>query len=84
MLPEIKICPVKRLYEILAKGEHSKTVAILCSPYGVQEAKVPVPHIAEIFDDVDREIPGISLTLWYSGSYAKSWIARLMMACWIT
>jgi hypothetical protein len=37
-------------------------VAILCSSYGVQEAKVPVPHIVEIFNDVDREIPGRSLS----------------------
>ena len=62
MTPVIKICPIKQLYGILEQAEHPHTVAVLCSSYGVREARIPVPHILEIFDDVDREIPGRSLS----------------------
>ena len=62
MTPVIQICPIKQLYGILEQAELPHTVAVLCSSYGVREARVPVPHIVEIFDDVDREIPGRSLS----------------------
>lgn len=62
MVPEVKIRPIKQLYGILEQEEHSRAAAILCSSFGVQEARVPIPHILEIFDDVDREIPGRSLS----------------------
>ena len=62
MAPEVKIHPIKQMYGIFEKEEHSRTVAILCSSFGVQEAKVPIPHIVDIFDNADREIPGRSLS----------------------
>lgn len=62
MTPAIRICPIKQLYGILAQEEHPHTVAVLSSSFDVRESRVPIPHIVEIFDDVDREIPGRSLS----------------------
>ena len=62
MTPVIKICPIKQLYGILAQEEHPHSVAVLSSSFDVRESRVPIPHIVEIFDDVDREIPGRSLS----------------------
>ena len=62
MTPAIRICPIKQLYGILAQEEHPHSVAVLSSSFDVREARVPIPHIVEIFDDVDREIPGRSLS----------------------
>ena len=62
MTPAIRICPIKQLYGILAQEEHPHSVAVLSSSFDVRESRVPIPHIVEIFDDVDREIPGRSLS----------------------
>ena len=62
MTPAIRICPIKQLYGILEQVEHPHTVAVLSSSFDVRESRVPIPHIVEIFDDVDREIPGRSLS----------------------
>lgn len=64
MAPSIQIYPIKQLYEILENASRlpQKTVAILCSSYEVQDSRVTIPHIVEIFDDVDQDIPGRSLS----------------------
>lgn len=64
MAPLIQIHPIKQLYDILAEetGYLQNAVAILCTSYEVQESRVPIPHITEVFDDVDREIVGRSLS----------------------
>ena len=62
MTPAIRICPIKQLYGILEQAELPHTVAVLSSSFDVRESRVPIPHIVEIFDDVDREIPGRSLS----------------------
>lgn len=64
MAPLIQIHPIKKLYEILEnEPDHSKNaVVILCTSYEVQDFRIPIPHITEKFDDVDREIIGRSLS----------------------
>lgn len=64
MEPIIQIYPIKQLYALLSNDPScaQNAVAILSSSYSVQEAKIPIPHITEIYDDVDREIPGRSLS----------------------
>lgn len=64
MAPSIQIYPIKQLYQILENDPRlpQKTVAILCSSYEVQASRIPIPHIVEIFDDVDQDIPGRSLS----------------------
>lgn len=64
MAPSIQIYPIRQLYEILANAPHhpGNAVAILCSSYEVQDSRIPIPHIVEIFDDVDQDIPGRSLS----------------------
>ena len=64
MEPSIQIYPIKQLYALLSNDPRcaQNAVAILSSSYTVQETKIPIPHITEIYDDVDREIPGRSLS----------------------
>lgn len=64
MEPIIQIYPIKQLYALLSNDPScaQNAVAILSSSYAVQEAKITIPHITEIFDDVDRDIPCRSLS----------------------
>lgn len=64
MAPIICICPIKQLYTMLSNEPDGveNVVAILSSSFQVQDDRVPIHHITEIYDDVDREIPGRSLS----------------------
>lgn len=54
---EILVYPIKRLYQVLAEAPQN-AVAIVSSAYEVEEEKLTVPHIVEIYEDLDREVPG--------------------------
>lgn len=58
---EIRIYPLKQLYTILAdKPENG--VAVVSSAYEAEEDKLTIPHIVEIYEDLDREVPGRSFS----------------------
>ena len=59
---DIIIMPIKKLYLALDGDYPPKTIAIACSSYPVNESKITVPHIVEMFDDLDREVPGRSIS----------------------
>ena len=54
---EILVYPIKVLYQVLAQAPEN-AVAIVSSAYEVEEEKLTVPHIVEIYEDLDREVPG--------------------------
>lgn len=59
---DIVIMPIKKLYLALEENCPQNSMAIVCSSYPVDESRIPIPHIVEIFDDVDRDIPGRSIS----------------------
>lgn len=66
---EIIVHPIKRLYAVLAE-KPAHAVAIVSSAYEVEEDKLTVPYIAEIYEDLDREVPGRSLSREAAGRIA--------------
>lgn len=60
--PTIHIYPIKKLYHTLKEIIPQKSIAIICSSYPVDSSKIPIPHNVEIFDDIDRDLPGRSLS----------------------
>lgn len=60
--PEIIICPLKRLYSLL-QDDHSCAVGIVSSSHPLDASKLNgIPFVFQQYDDVDREIPGRSLS----------------------
>lgn len=58
---EIRIYPVKQLYAILQEKPEN-TAAVVSSAYETEEDKLTVPHIVELYEDLDLEVPGRSLS----------------------
>lgn len=61
-LPNIDIIPIKALYSDLAEVDTTHSIAIIASSYEVDQKKIPIPYVVEYFDDLDREVPGRSLS----------------------
>lgn len=57
---EIHIIPIKEL-----------SVAVIASSEEIDSQKIPIPHIVEYFDDIDREIYGRSMSLEQASRYAQ-------------
>ena len=57
---EIRIVPIKKLYSILKETSIDNSVAIIASSEEIDSQRIPIPHIVEYFDDIDREICGRS------------------------
>lgn len=68
---EIHIIQIKKLYTILKERPTDNSVAIIASSDEVDSQKIPIPHIVEYFDDVDREILGRSMTSDQASRYAQ-------------
>lgn len=68
---EIHIIPIKKLYTVLKEIPANNSVAIIASSYEVDSQKIPIPHIVEYFDDIDREIFGRSMTPDQASQYAR-------------
>ena len=58
---EIIIYPLKQLYCVLQE-KPAHTVAVVSSAYEVDESKLTVSHIVEIYEDLDLAVPGRSLS----------------------
>ena len=68
---EIRIVPIKKLYSILKETSIDNSVAIIASSEEIDSQRIPIPHIVEYFDDIDREICGRSMTLEQASRYAQ-------------
>lgn len=58
----IVIMPIKKMYMTLQENCPKNAIVIACSSYPVDESKLTIPHIVEMFDDLDREVPGRSIS----------------------
>ena len=58
---EILVYPIKQLYAVL-QDPPVNAVAVVSSAYEVEEDRLTVPHIAEIYEDLDMGVPGRSLS----------------------
>ena len=63
MRPNIVICPIKRLYQILKERGADGAVAIISSSYGAPDPTIlwDLPHVYAIYRDIDYESPGAFL-----------------------
>ena len=68
---EIHIIPIKKLYSLLKETSIDNSVAVIASSEEIDSQKIPIPHIVEYFDDIDREIYGRSMTLEQASRYAQ-------------
>ena len=68
---EIRIVPIKKLYSILKETSIDNSVAIIASSEEIDSQRIPIPHIVEYFDDIDREVFGRSMTSEQASRYAQ-------------
>ena len=68
---EIHIIPIKELYSLLEETSIDNSVAVVASSEAIDSQKIPIPHIVEYFDDIDREIYGRSISLEQASRYAQ-------------
>ena len=55
----IKICPIKRLYRILAEENADKCGAVISSSSGFDAGKLrSIPYVFRQYEDLDYECPG--------------------------
>ena len=58
---EILVYPIKQLYAVM-QDPPVNAVAVISSAYELEEDRLTVPHITEIYEDLDMEVPGRSLS----------------------
>lgn len=58
---EVKIYPIRALYEAV-KSAPVSGAAVISTSFSVREERLPLRHITEVYDDLDREVPGRSLS----------------------
>lgn len=59
----IKICPIKRLYQILAEETSEKCCAVISSSSGIDAARLQgIPYVFRQYEDLDYECPGRSFS----------------------
>ena len=68
---EIHIIPINKLYSLLKETSIDNSVAVIAFSEKIDSQKIPIPHIVEYFDDIDREIYGRSMTLEQASRYAQ-------------
>ncbi len=68
----IQICPIKRLYQILAEGNTGKCGAIISSASEIDIEKVQcIPYVFRQYEDLDYECPGRSFSQTDAAAFAK-------------
>ena len=59
----IQICPIKRLYQILAEGNTVNCGAMISSASAIDPAKLRgIPYVFRQYEDLDYECPGRSFS----------------------
>ena len=68
----IQICPIKRLYQILAKEHPGKSGAIISSALEIDAEKIRnIPYMFRQYDDLDYECPGRSFSQHHAAAFAE-------------
>lgn len=70
-MPQIHIVPIRKLYLILKESPAYHSAALIASSEPVDARKIPIPHIIQYFDDLDREVSGRSMTAAQAAEYAR-------------
>ena len=69
-VPSLKIMPIKKMIEWVNACGNARVAVLVASSYEVDCAKLPGNCLVQIFDDIDREVIGRSLTREQAHSYA--------------
>ena len=68
----IQICPIKRLYQILADGNTETCGAIISSASQINAAKLRgIPYVFRQYEDLDYECPGRSFSQTDAAAFAE-------------
>ena len=70
-VPCLKIMPIKKMMEWVNACRKTNVAVLVASSYDVDCAKLPSNCVVQIFDDVDREVTGRSLTREQAHTYAS-------------
>lgn len=68
--PCLKIMPIKKVVEWVNTCRRTNVAVLVASSYDVDCAKLPGNCVVQIFDDIDREVAGRSLTREQAHAYA--------------
>ncbi len=70
-VPCLKIMPIKKMMEWVNTCEKTNVAVLVASSYDVDYVKLPSNCVAQVFDDLDREVAGRSLTQEQAHAYAS-------------
>ena len=61
-VPCLKVMPIKKMIEWVNTCGKTNVAVLVASSYDVDYAKLPSNCVVQVFDDIDREVAGRSLT----------------------
>lgn len=70
-VPCLKIMPIKKMIEWVNTCGKTNVAVLVASSYDVDCAKLPSNCVVQVFDDIDREVAGRSLTQEQAHTYAS-------------
>lgn len=60
-IPDIQICPIKKLYRLLAEGDRDRCAAMISSSTPVDTQKLgAISYVFRQYEDIDCDVPGRS------------------------
>ena len=70
-VPRLKIMPIKKMMEWVNTCGKTNVAVLVASSYDVDCAKLPSNCVIQVFDDIDHEVAGRSLTQEQAHTYAS-------------
>ena len=67
---ELQIMPIKKMLQWVETHDVSRTAVLAATSYSTECAQFPANSVRQMFDDVDRELPGRSMTREQAAAYA--------------
>ena len=71
MKPQLIVMPIKKMLEWVSTYENTRIAVLVAASYDLDFAKLPSNCVVEMFDDIDFDCPGRSITEEQAERYAS-------------
>lgn len=71
MKPQLMVMPIKKMLEWVSTHENTHIAVLVAASYELAPAKLPPNCVVEMFDDIDFDCPGRSITEEQANHYAS-------------
>ena len=70
MKPQLRVMPIKKMLDWVATHENTHAAVLVAASYNLDTEKLPHNFVVEMFDDIDFDCPGRSITEEQANHYA--------------